>query len=157
MRRGDYRQAADATRDLTLGVSICALHVRASSNIDQVRAERACAEAIALHPLSTELRYLHATLLLGMGRDADAEQAARRALYLDRTLAVGHALLGTILKRRGDAEGAARSFRNAHRICAALPPDAAVPLAEGEHAGTMARAVASEIAWLAADDDKAAS
>lgn len=155
MALGDYQRAAEMTWDPTLGAAICVLHVRALSNVDAARAEVACEGAVTMYPLSTELRYLHAMLLLGLGRDAEAEQAARRALYLERSLAAGHALLGTILKRRGDLDGARRSFRNAYRICAAMPPDARIPLAEGECAGTMARAVASELAWLAAGEEAA--
>jgi chemotaxis protein methyltransferase CheR len=59
------------------------------------------------------------------------------------------------LKRRGDVDGARRSFRNAYRICAAMPPEAPIFLAEGELAGTMARAVASELAWLSASEEAA--
>jgi len=123
--------------------------VRELGNLDVEEAAVACEKALALYPLSTELRYLHAHLLLSLGQTQEAEREARRVLYLDRTLAVGHALLGTILKRRGDLEAARRSFRNAWRICAAMPAEAEVPLADGESAGILGGAAASEVSLLA--------
>jgi chemotaxis protein methyltransferase CheR len=150
---GDYRRAADLTWDPTLGCTVAAVHVRALSNLDTTEAERACASASATFPLCVELRHLHASLLLSLGSVAQAEQACRRALYLDRSLAVLHALLGTILKQQGDLEGARRSFRNAYRIAAAMPPDAPLPLCEDEVAAGFSRAVAAELSSLAASNE----
>jgi len=156
--RGDYREAASLTGDATLGVDGRLAHVRALSNVEPAEAERACAKAVHSFPLSVELRYLHASLLFGLGRDAGAEQAVRRALFLDRSLIVGHALLGAILKRRGESEASRRSFRNAYRICATLPPDASVPLTDGETVAMLGHAVASELAWFAnGEGEEAAS
>jgi hypothetical protein len=50
------------------------------------------------------------------------------------------------LRRRGDLEAARRSFRNAHRICAAMPEDAELPWSGGERAGAFGRALAAELA-----------
>ncbi|MEJ7636454.1 MAG: hypothetical protein WKF75_00310 [Singulisphaera sp.] len=52
-------------------------HVRALANLDPERAEAACAEAARRHPLSGELHYLRAVLLMVLGRDEEAAQAAR--------------------------------------------------------------------------------
>jgi chemotaxis protein methyltransferase CheR len=100
------------------------------------------------HPLSAPLRYLHATLLLSLERDEEAEQAAQRALYLDRTLAVAHFLLGTILRRRGARSEALRAFRNTRDLCAGRPPDEEVRAGLGERMGALRSAAAMEIERL---------
>lgn len=101
-------------------------------------AGRACAAALDRHPDSAELLYLHALLLAEAGHHAESAVAARRALYLDRNLAVAHLGLGCALARLGDTDGARRAFRNAEELLAALPPSTPVPAADGEPAGRLA-------------------
>jgi chemotaxis protein methyltransferase CheR len=134
--------------DLADDSSVCALRVRALANLDLVEAERACAEAASRHALCPELHYLHGTLLLALGRDAEAVRAVRRALYLDRSLAAAHCVLGSLLERYGDEEGARRAFRNALELCAARPANEEVPLADGERAGRLAEAARARLALL---------
>jgi chemotaxis protein methyltransferase CheR len=147
---GAYTQAAELTRNLTAEVAASALHVRALANLDPAHAELACAGATARHALSTELHYLHAVLLLDLGRDEEAARAVRRVLYLDRSLAIAHFTLGSILRRRGDLAGARRAYRNAGDLCAARPADEVVPLSDGEHAGRLAEVAAVQLAILEA-------
>jgi chemotaxis protein methyltransferase CheR len=78
--------------------------------------------------------------LLGLGREGEAARAARRLIYLDRSLALAHFLLGSILQRHGNRKGAWRAYRNAHDLCAARPEDEIVPLSDGEPAGRLAEA-----------------
>jgi chemotaxis protein methyltransferase CheR len=112
--------------------------VRAHANRgDLAAAGRACATALEHHPGTAELHYLHAVLLSEAERVADAAAAARRALYLDRSLVVAHLALGGALGRLGDTDGARRAFRNAERLLAALPPDTVVPASDGEPAGRL--------------------
>src|SRR5262249_16602021 len=139
---GAYTRAAALTCGLTADVAANALHVRALANLNPAQAELACAAATARHELSAALPYLHAVLLLGRGRDEDAVRAVRRVLYLDRSLAIAHFTLGSLLRRRGDLAGARRAYRNAHALCAARPTDEVVPLSDGEHAGRLAEAAA---------------
>jgi chemotaxis protein methyltransferase CheR len=143
--RGDYLRAAELT---AADPSAAVLHVRALANLDTARAERACAEAVARHPCAAELHHLHAVLLLELGRDDEAARAARRVVYLDRGLALGHFTLGSILWRRGDKAGARRAYRNARDLCAARPADEVVPLSDGERAGRLAEASAARLAVL---------
>jgi len=143
--RGNYAAAAGRTAGLGGFAEACALHVRALACLDTGDAERACGEAVARHPLSAELHYLHAALLLGLGRDDEAARAARRSLYLDRSLAVAHFLLGSVLRKRGDLDGARLAFRNAGRLCAAAPPGEPVPLSDGEPAGRLAESVRRQL------------
>jgi chemotaxis protein methyltransferase CheR len=148
--RGDYARAADLSASLTTDLSGALLHVRALANLETGRAERACAEASSRHPLAAELHHLHAVLLLELGRDEEAARAARRVTYLDRTLALGHFTLGSILFRRGDRAGARRAYRNARDLSAARPPDEPVPLSDGMPAGRLAEAASAQLAVLGA-------
>ena len=61
---------------------------------------------MARHLFSAELHYLYAVLLVGLDRDDEAAAEARRVLYLDRSLAVAHFLLGSVSLRRDDRGGA---------------------------------------------------
>ncbi len=148
--RGDYARAAELTRGLTTDAGACALRVRALANVETAQAEQACAATAAHHPLAAEIHYLHAVLLLELGREEEAVRAVRRVVYLDRSLAVGHFTLGSILFRRGDREGARRAYRNARDLCAARPADEALPLSDGEHAGRLLEAVEAQLAVLEA-------
>lgn len=146
--RGDYQRACELAANLAEDARGCAVHVRALANLDSTRAESVCADAAERHPLSTELHYLHAVLLLDLGRDEEAARAARRVLYLDRSLAVAHFTLGSILQRLGDRAGARRAYRNACDLCASRPADELMPLADGEHAGRLAEAAGVQLAVL---------
>ncbi|MBK9259406.1 MAG: hypothetical protein IPM54_06165 [Polyangiaceae bacterium] len=148
MAEGHYTRAAELTCDPALGVEARLIRVRALGNIDIQAAERECARAVESFPMSVELRYEHANLLAARDKHSDAEHTLRRALYLDRSSAVCHALLGVLLMHRGAARDAVRAFRNAHRICSSLAPDALVPLSNGESAAVMAQAMARRIEGL---------
>jgi len=95
-------------------------------------------------------------LLLALGRLPEAEKSARQALYLDGSLAVGHLMLGHILRRQGDRAGARRAFRTAESLCATLPPEEPVPLADGERAGRLAQVARAEGSRLQALDEEGA-
>src|SRR5262249_19592558 len=129
-------------------VAAAVLRVRELANVDVEEAERVCADAIARHRFSTELHYLRAVLLLGLECGEDAARAARRVIYLDRSLAAAHFLLGSILQQEGDRAGARRAYRNARDLASARPPAEDVPLAEGETAGPLAERAARQLARL---------
>ncbi|MFY0527949.1 CheR family methyltransferase [Archangium gephyra] len=141
---GDWREAARLAGAHPEDAEAEAVAIRALANVEPLAAVHACAEAIARHPLAVELRYLEALLLLGLGRLPESERAARQALYLEPSLAVVHLMLGHILRRRGDSAGARRAFRTAESLCARLPPDAPVLLADGERAGHLAEVARAE-------------
>ena len=147
--RGDYALVSRLTADLP-DAAAAALSVRAAANHHGAEAaERRATAALARHPSSPELHLLRAVLLLDRGKLAEAAQAARRALYLDRTLAMGHFLLGTALARLDDRAGARKAFRNALAQCAPLPPDQPVPFADGQRAAHLAEAVEAQLHLLA--------
>jgi chemotaxis protein methyltransferase CheR len=103
---------------------------------------------LLLHPLDAPLHYLAATLLLSLDRHDDAEREAQRSLYLDRTLAVAHFLLGTLQRARGDRAGALRAFRNVRDLCAARPADEIVPAGGGTRSSALQSAAVAEIESL---------
>jgi chemotaxis protein methyltransferase CheR len=111
-------------------------------------AEKAARAASQQFPLDAPLHYLRATLLVTLGRHDEAEIAVSRAIYLDRSLAVAHFLLGTVLGRRGETGAARRAFRNAHELSAAQPAAQALAAGHGERAADLAAAAASEIERL---------
>jgi chemotaxis protein methyltransferase CheR len=148
LAHGHYAQVCELTRSRPADADAAVLHVRALANLDSSQAEQACAAATQRHPLSTELHYLHAVLLLALGRDDEAIGAVRRTLYLNRGLAAAHLTLAAILERRGDRRGAARACRNARDLCLARPADEEAALADGARAGELAAAAAARLERL---------
>ena len=144
---GNYARVCELTHCPTDALA-SVLHVRALANLDTMRAERACAEAVGRHPFSMELHHLHTILLVALGNDEEATRAVRRLLYLDRTLVIAHFTLGSILERRGDSAGAARAFRNAGDLCSGWSPDEEAPLSDGVCCGGLAEAAAASLAVL---------
>jgi chemotaxis protein methyltransferase CheR len=134
----------------------CDPRIRALANCgDLPDAEHAAAAAATKHPLSTELQFLHAVLLVDLGRFRDAAEALRRVIYLDRTLVVVHLALGSVLHRLGDTAGARRAYRNGQALASSAPADAVVPLSDGETAGRLAAAAEAQIAMLDAPATRA--
>jgi chemotaxis protein methyltransferase CheR len=115
-----------------------AARVRELANAGRLEeAGRECAAALDIHREAAELHYLHAVLVAQARQFAEGARAARRALYLDRSMIVAHAALGTALAKSGDAAGARRAFNNALRLLSAMDPDAIVPFSGGEPAGRL--------------------
>ncbi|HEX5581527.1 MAG TPA: tetratricopeptide repeat protein, partial [Gemmatimonadaceae bacterium] len=141
----DYAAAADLAADAVgrdpRDADAWATLIRALANAGRMdEAERACSTALERRPDAAPLTYLHAVLLSRRGQFAAAAAAARRAVYLDRSLAVAQITLGTALARLGERDQARRAFRAAERILERLPDDAPVPLADGENARRLAEA-----------------
>jgi len=123
--------------------------IRALADAGDPRAALAAATAaLDQFPLDAELHYLRAVLQLDLGEIDEAAATLRRVLYLDGALAVAHLTLGTVLRRLGAPDEARRAFRNAYTLCAALPADAPMLLAEGEPAGRLAAAAEAQLAAL---------
>lgn len=144
LARGDWREASKRAGAQAADPEHALAAVRTLANLEPRAAVFACGEASVRHPLVAGLRYLEAVLLLGQARLPDAEKAARQALYLEPDLAVGHLLLGHVLRRQEQPAAAARAYREAEGLCRRLPPEALVPLAEGERAGALADVARAE-------------
>jgi chemotaxis protein methyltransferase CheR len=150
LRAGDYEDTIRLARALEDQPGACALRVRALANLHgPVEAAAACRQALERHQFSVELHYLMAALLLALGRDEQALAEARRVVYLDRALVVGHLLQATILKRLGDAEGARRVFTLAGRLAEAGRDGEPVPLGEEQSWATLRAAVRTQLELLA--------
>jgi chemotaxis protein methyltransferase CheR len=107
-------------------------YVRSIANQGRLReADLECTRALDAHRLVAELHYLHATLLAAAGQHAEAARAARRALYLDRSLVMAHLQLGDALARLGDRERARQSFENVVAWLESQPAGAPVAGADG--------------------------
>jgi chemotaxis protein methyltransferase CheR len=113
-------------------------------------AERECIAALEAHPMHAELTYLQAVLLLASDRCEEAAVAARRALYLDRSLVVAHLVLAQSTARLHDRAAALRALRNAARLLASVPAGAGVAGAPGETAGRMLSGVRLQLQMLEA-------
>lgn len=119
--------------------------VRALANSGRtLDAEQSCTRALELHPLSPELTHLHGVLLAQRGQFAAAAAAARRALYLDRTLAAAHLSLGRAMARLGHREQAERAFLTAEQLLAQIDPEAPVPFTDGESAHRLREAARAQ-------------
>ena len=111
-------------------------------------AEAECRAALSRHPLSADLHYLQALMLLDLGQAEAATSALRRAIYLDSSLAIAHFTLGSVLVSLRDHAGAERAFRNAEQCARARPSDEPVPLASDINAQGLASAAARELGLL---------
>jgi chemotaxis protein methyltransferase CheR len=145
---GNYARSIALAKRID-GDAAAALEVRATANLHGAcEASRLCTAAILRFPLGTELYVLQASLLLDLREYDAASQAARRLLYLDRSLVVAHLLLGSSLAKRGEREEAARAFRNARDLAAFAPAGDPVPYADGEKAGRLADYARAQIELL---------
>lgn len=114
------------------------LYIRALANLGHLNdAGRACAAALERHRDVAELHYLHAILIAQAGQSTESARAARRAIYLDRSMIVAHLALGSALVAAGDAASALRAFAASERLLAEMPADAPVPGTDGEPAGRL--------------------
>lgn len=119
--------------------------VRALANSGRTpEAEQSCTRALEHHPLSPELTHLYGVLLAQRGQFAAAAAAARRALYLDRTLAAAHLALGRAMVRLGHRAQAERAFLAAEQLLARMDHEAPVPLTDGESAHRLLEAARAQ-------------
>jgi chemotaxis protein methyltransferase CheR len=102
----------------------------------------AAAEA---HPLSPEVHYLKAIVLMGLARYDEAVTSLRRAIYLNRSMAVAHFTLGSILQRRGAVAEARRSYRNVLAVCDGRRAEEIVPFSDGEQTGRLVEATRAQL------------
>ena len=79
--------------------------------------------------------YARALSLAEAGKPSEALDEIRRALYIERSLAMVYFTRGTLLRALGDREGARQAFRRARACCLTVAPDAVLPLGDGVTAG----------------------
>jgi len=120
MALGNYARVCELTQCPTIPRRASS-HVRALANLDTMRAEHVCAEAVGRHPFSVNCTTCTRSFWWPWGTMRSYPRRAA-APVLDRTLAIGHFTLGSILERCGDSAGAARAYRNASDLCTERPP-----------------------------------
>ena len=91
--------------------------------------------ALATAKLDAGAHHLHGVILEELGREAEARHALQRAIYLAPDFVLAHHALGQLARRQARDAEAQRHFRNALGLLARLPPDAALPHADGLTAG----------------------
>jgi chemotaxis protein methyltransferase CheR len=137
--------ATEGVRDESTAI----LRVRASVNaLAPGEALTEVTRQIRQYPLSAELHLLRALLLIDLKRDAEAIQALRRVLYLDRTLIIASVLLASALRRQRRLADARRAYRNARDLAKARPAHEMLALGDGARAGMIAELADAEIVRL---------
>ena len=111
-------------------------------------AARACVEELARNQMDPALHFLQGLIAEQMGHDSDAERALRKTIYLERRSVLAHYHLALILAKRGDTDAARRSFENARRLVAAMPPHQHIADAEGLTAEELADLVTMQTELL---------
>jgi chemotaxis protein methyltransferase CheR len=95
------------------------------------RARRMLAACLAEEPLSVAAQLLAGTFAEEAGDVAAAEQAYRRALYVDRNSAIAHFHLALVQRQRGDAAGSRRSLEIVQRLARGQDAHARVEHGDG--------------------------
>ena len=149
LARGDYERVLQLTTEDHGDAAAAVLRVSALANRHGANeAERLCASLVTRYKTAAALHYLHAVLLLGLGRHDEAYAAARRVLFLEPSLAVGHFTMAIIAERCSAFDEAQRAYRNARDLCAVLPAETLLPHGRGERAGSLAAAADAELLRL---------
>lgn len=141
----DLQLATSGGRDLT------ALTATIRDTVNRgapLQAEGMATAALHAHPLSPELHFLHAVILMELARHNNAVAALRKAIYLSPDLALGHFMLGSVLQRSGEIAAARRAYRNVLALCRSHAPDAIVPLSQGERFAGLLEATLTQISRL---------
>lgn len=95
------------------------------------RARQVLDASLQDEPLLIEAQMLKASFCEEAGDLAAAEQAWRRALYIDPAAPMVHFHLALVLDQRGDLPGKARSLKAAGKLLEGRDPRALVPYGEG--------------------------
>ncbi|HVA27685.1 MAG TPA: protein-glutamate O-methyltransferase CheR [Candidatus Baltobacteraceae bacterium] len=98
--------------------------------------------------LDPERHIALAIMLLDLGLASAAVAPARRAILLDRTLAVAHLILGRALRIAGRQASARRAVRRAVTLLTSLPPNEVVKGAGGSTAAVLTAHATAELSML---------
>lgn len=141
---GDYAGAAavlesEAARGGQTGESEVRLLVESYVNCRRFdRADDACAAAIAQDKLNPSLHYLRGIVAKQRGDDKAAQEAFRRAVFLDADHVPSLLELGNCALARGAREASSRHFFTIRKIVGAMPPESEIPGLAGITAGSLA-------------------
>ncbi|MDP1875761.1 CheR family methyltransferase [Phenylobacterium sp.] len=105
--------------------------IRALANFGRfTEAVQLCAEALAQAPADPATHFYLGLVSQAQGDLGQAEDALRRAVYLDGTLLMAQYHLGLVRLERGDTAGGRRALAAVARLAASLSPT--TPLCEGD-------------------------
>jgi chemotaxis protein methyltransferase CheR len=94
-------------------------------------AARACAQLLDHDRLNPVVHFYQALIMEQMRDHPDAEQAFRRAIYLDRAFVLAHYHLALLLARTGRRDSAAQSLRNVQRLLSGMDSNQQIADADG--------------------------
>jgi len=118
---------------------------RVSATPRKPRRAKAPPPALPAVQQDAEQHMLQALGLLEAGAWSEAVVSARKAIYLDRSLAVAHLVFGRASRLLGHRETARRELRRVCQLVAKLPEDTAETLPGGATAGELLATVAAEL------------
>ena len=146
--RKDYRNAARLTEARVDDEKAAVLHLRSLANLDSQRAEKVSEALLSRHPISAELHYLRAAILMEMGHDDAAEEMLRRFIYLQGQSPLGLFSLAVLRQRRGDRSGARKGYQQACAACRSFPPEAPIPFSPDETVSSLLEAAQTQLRLL---------
>jgi chemotaxis protein methyltransferase CheR len=147
-RAGRYESAADAARAMLArhpGNAVAmALLARIHANLGRLDAalewSRGALDAEKLDPVT---HYVHAGILLDLGRPSEAVVSLERALFLDQDFTLAHYTLGMLARAEGRAARARRHLRNALASLDGRGSNEEVAQGEGMTAGRLTAIIGS--------------
>ncbi len=147
--RGEWSIAAELAGQLPSDRAACALLIRSIANArGPLAASESAARSAEAHPDAPEFPYFRGFFLAAAGLPGEALASFRRALYLDRRLAVAHFGTASAGEKLGDHGLARRGYRNALGIASGMPPSETVPLSDGETAARFAEGCRARLGSL---------
>jgi chemotaxis protein methyltransferase CheR len=90
-----------------------------------------CRQALLDQPLDPVLHFYQGLISQALNQPADAQQAFRRSVYLDKSFAMAHYHLGLQLLADGQPGPGRRALANAARIAGSMPDDQVLAEADG--------------------------
>lgn len=150
LRQEHWREAVGAVdaRIAEAGENAILLQLKAkalASLGDAATALDLCLRSLALDAMDKHTHLIMALVLLELGRLREAEQAFRKAIYLDRLFVEAHFQLGLLRLRIGSPGPGMKCLRTALAMAEAGDPDREVHGAPGTTYGRLAEILKSEI------------
>jgi chemotaxis protein methyltransferase CheR len=130
---------------------ICALLGQAHANLScWVEAEHWCRQAVRFDKLALEAYYTLALVLQHQGQIAQAIEAMRKVVYIDRHYVLGHFGLANLYRVNGQLPQAQKSLDNARRLLEAYAAEELIPDSGGITAGRLREAtIRQQQQWVA--------
>jgi len=114
---------------------------RKADSGDLTAAHALCRKGLMAQPLNAVLHFYQGLIAQAMKQPAEAEEAFRRSIYLDKSFAMAHYHLGLLLLANGRSGPGRRVLANAARIAAALSDDQVLAESDGLTAGDLRKVV----------------